>query len=295
MNLITPPKTLLLATDRSARCDRALDRAIQLARQWNARLIVLTVVEPGWLTTERVRATPLPSWATQHDDPVQRTFLKLRRDANADDVQIEPRAVEGAKVGETVLKVAKDEGADFIITGVARNEAFGRTILGTTVDYLARHARVPVLVVRERVRQAYGNIVASTDFSPSSGQALCTAAVLFPQARRTLFHAFEVAFLGLMDARQQAAIAQGKANAQAEADKFIAALPTCAGTGVVIEHGDVVRLLFEFVRDHDADLIALGTHGRSALFDILIGSVAQRILETAATDVLLVRDRHAAS
>lgn len=294
MTFKAPPKTILLATDRSARCDRALDRAVQLARQWNARLIVLTVVEPGWLTNERIRATPLPSWTTQPDDPVQRTFLKLRRDANAEDVQIDPRAVEGAKVGETVVKVAAAEGVDLIITGVARNEAFGRTVLGSTVDYLARHAHVPVLVVRERVRAAYGNIVASTDFSPSSGQALCATAALFPEARRTLFHAYDVAFLGLMDARQQAAIAQGRENAQAEAEKFLASLPQCAGTRVMIEHGDVVRLLFEYVRDHDADLIALGTHGRSALFDILIGSVAQRILETATTDVLLVRDRRAA-
>jgi len=289
-----PPKTILLATDRSARCDRACDRAVQLARQWKARLVVLTVVEPGWLTTERIRATPLPSWTTKPHDEVQRTFEKLRRDANALDVDIVPRAVEGAKVGETVLKVAKEENAVLIVTGVARNEAFGRSILGTTVDYLARHSKLPVLVVRERTRGAYRNIVSSTDFSPSSAQALKTAAALFPDASRTLFHAFEVPFLGLMDTRQQAAVAQGMQAAQAEAEKFLAALPECAGTRVVIEPGDVVRLLFEYVRDHDADLIALGTHGRSALFDILIGSVAQRILETAATDVLLVRDSHAA-
>ncbi len=294
MTHTAPPKTILLATDRSARCDRALDRAVQLARQWNARLVVLTVVEPGWLTTERIRATPLPSWATQPDDPIQRTFEKLRRDANALDVNVDPRAVEGAKVAETVAKIAKEESAGLIVTGVARNEAFGRSILGTTVDYLARHSQVPVLVVRERVRAPYGSIVSSTDFSPSSAQALTASAALFPNAMRTLFHAFEVPFLGMMDTRQQAAITQTRQTAQAEADKFLAALPQCTGTRVVIEPGDVVRLLFEYVRDHDADLIALGTHGRSALFDILIGSVAQRILETATTDVLLVRDSHAA-
>ncbi|WP_374577666.1 universal stress protein [Phenylobacterium sp. J367] len=40
------PKTVLLATDLSSRCDRAQDRSLQLARRWNARLVLVTVVEP---------------------------------------------------------------------------------------------------------------------------------------------------------------------------------------------------------------------------------------------------------
>ena len=35
------PKTILVATDLSARSDRALDRATALAAEWNARLVVL--------------------------------------------------------------------------------------------------------------------------------------------------------------------------------------------------------------------------------------------------------------
>ena len=41
-----PPETILLATDLSSRCDRALDRAADLAKRWRARLVVLTVLEP---------------------------------------------------------------------------------------------------------------------------------------------------------------------------------------------------------------------------------------------------------
>ncbi|MFN7236816.1 MAG: universal stress protein, partial [Brevundimonas sp.] len=39
------PRTLLLATDLSSRCDRALDRAASLAARWDARLIVVNVIE----------------------------------------------------------------------------------------------------------------------------------------------------------------------------------------------------------------------------------------------------------
>ena len=41
-----PPGAVLLSTDLSCRCDRALDRAVLSAKEWQARLVALTVVEP---------------------------------------------------------------------------------------------------------------------------------------------------------------------------------------------------------------------------------------------------------
>lgn len=289
----TPPQTILLATDLSARSDRALDRAVQLARQWNARLVTLTVLDPGTLSAERVRATPLPSWATAPVDPVQLAFEHLCRDASAPDVKIVLRVAEG-KVSETLLKVAEEEGAGLIVTGVARNESLGRSILGSSVDWLARHADIPVLVVRDRTHGSYRNIVVTSDFSPSSALALNAVLQLFPGTQTTLFHAFDVPFPGMMDTSQDAAVRQGLENARIEGEKFLdqAKLESAQRSLVrmVNEQGEPVRLTYEFTRDHQADLIALGTHGRSAIFDILIGSIAKRILETAITDVLLVRD-----
>ena len=40
------PRAVLLSTDLSCRCDRALDRAVLSAKGWQARLVALTVVEP---------------------------------------------------------------------------------------------------------------------------------------------------------------------------------------------------------------------------------------------------------
>ena len=41
------PKRLLLATDLSARCDRALDRAAQLAEAWQAEIVAVNVLDLG--------------------------------------------------------------------------------------------------------------------------------------------------------------------------------------------------------------------------------------------------------
>lgn len=55
VNDSTPPARLLLATDLCAHCDRPLDRAKQLALEWQSELVILTVRE-GPRTPDEVSA-----------------------------------------------------------------------------------------------------------------------------------------------------------------------------------------------------------------------------------------------
>lgn len=45
----------------------------------------------------------------------------------------------------------------------------------------------------------------------------------------------------------------------------------------------------QYAREHDIDLLILGTHGRSALMHLLLGSVAEKVVRTAPCPVLTVR------
>jgi len=47
--------------------------------------------------------------------------------------------------------------------------------------------------------------------------------------------------------------------------------------------------IIEYAQEHDIDFIVLGTHGRNALKQVLIGSVAERIVRQAPCPVLTVR------
>ncbi len=49
------------------------------------------------------------------------------------------------------------------------------------------------------------------------------------------------------------------------------------------------RLVRDHVRDHPVDLVVIGSQGRDALSEILLGSVVNRILETVETDTLLMQ------
>lgn len=58
---------------------------------------------------------------------------------------------------------------------------------------------------------------------------------------------------------------------------------------MVIRTGHVSQEIVDFARASRFDLIVLGAKGRSAIADILLGSVAQRVLATATCPVLLVK------
>jgi len=287
-----PPKKIMLATDLSCRCDRALDRAVQLALGWDAMLVIAHVVETSEIVDD-MAPRDLPSW--QRDIyPLERVHLQIRRELGVDSEKLEVRVEEG-KPAPRLLDMAKREGCELIVTGVARDEPFGRMLLGTTVNQLVRRSSAPVLVVKDRVARPYRQIVVATDFSESSRYALVTAAGYFANADFTLFHSYDLPFAGFLDKR--GIRGQLRLLEKECGDEFLSASPLDEGLrrriGILIEHGVPERLITNYVREQDADLTVIGSHGRSAVFDVLIGSMTRHLLETLPGDILVVIDPHA--
>jgi nucleotide-binding universal stress UspA family protein len=57
----------------------------------------------------------------------------------------------------------------------------------------------------------------------------------------------------------------------------------------VLYSGQVVNEIVEYADKNDVDLIVIATHGRSGVSRLVLGSVADRLLRTACTPVLMVR------
>lgn len=274
-------RCILLATDLSARCDRAQDRAVQLAREHGARLIALCVNEtsPGDVLTAR------------RTQVVDRHAAERRFRAGLGDTDIQAELVlETGHAAEVIRKTAEARQCDLIVTGVARDETLGRLLLGTTVEKLAREVDRPILVVRERPHHGYRDLVAAIDFSEGSRQALQSALALFPDARPLLFHAYATHHAHA----DAAAVEQARTRAENEAAEFVkrdAALSSRPGIEWKIEHGLPEDVLPDYVARHPAELLVVGTHGRTGILRTAIGSVAELLIQHTPCDVLVVRQR----
>lgn len=286
------PASILFATDLSSRCDRALDRALLTARQWQARLVALTVIEPPPALPPAGTVQPLGASSAQtRAQALRRAEQRLRADIAAPDLPLTIRVGEGP-VTDAILATREAESAGLIVTGVARNEALSRVVLGSSVDALARRSPVPLLVVRNRARAPYREVLVASDFSTASRQALETAAAFFPDAGFTLFHAFGNPYPTLAGADPARARNDGHRIAENEAKAFLKGceLPQAVRERLRLRmaHGDASVLLHAHGTEHPDELLVLGTQQRRGVLGLLLGSVAERILERAENDVMVV-------
>lgn len=263
--------SVLVATDLSARSDRAVDRAILFARQRGLEPKVLHVASEKD-TRDEIRIKQdvrnvLP-------DPDANIAIALRRGA----------------APEAIAKFSIEENCALIVTGVARLNEFRDYFLGTAIDYLLREADAPVLIVKQRPHRPYGRIAVLTDFSELSRTALITAASLLPDAKLTLVHAYRAPFETRLDSEELRELAKTTAlnDMRAFVDSKDIAEDVRRRLEERVVHGSIQSALDEVIASDRPDLIALGAKGQSALAHVALGSTAQLLLPWVETDTLVV-------
>lgn len=269
-------KPVLVATDLSARTDRAVDRATHLAGEMGARLVVLHAIEPE-------------SWLRSRPEQAEREIRSALPDPAAD-VDILPALGPAPTV---IVEAADSANCGLIVTGVARFNQLGDYLVGTAVDHVVRHASMPVLVVKQRPRRPYRSILVATDYSASSLQALHTAVELFPEAAIDVVHAYHVPYEGWL--KSDEVREDVTREAQEELDAFIAeaglSAEARARVSARLVYGETHTVLSNTAHESEADLLVLGTHGRSGFVAAMVGSMAESLLRCTHLDTLMVRER----
>ncbi len=290
------PRKVLLATDLSARGDRALERAVAIALRYDAQLLIVHVFEELDESTLTYGTRSAPSWR-RPPDAVAMMKQKIRQGLRADLGDAVEKAtvlIEEGAPPEVIERLAAAERVDLVITGIAREGLFASrpVILGKTVEQLLRRLVAPILIVRNPVRSAYQHIVVTTDFSEPSGHALQVALRFFHDQTLHLLHAFEAPYSTLVSDTERHSQTFREARA-ADLEKFLASIfmPEIDRKRLVpvVEPGVPQQLIREYVQRHGADLVVLGTRGRGTVLEALLGSTAKSILSTLPCDALIVR------
>lgn len=282
-----PPKKILLATDLSARGDRALDRATQLARQWGAELVAVHALESESLDTPEHRG--LPSWR-RPPDAAALVERQIREDIRGELPNLKVIVEEGP-APRVVLEAVQRERPDLVVLGLGRSRGLGGGGVGRTVDELFRRSPTSVLVVKRRPNGPYSHLLVGTDYTDESRRGLEVAARLFPTAVLALMHAYEMPYRAVI-LDTQLGRDYGEME-RATAREFLARADLAEETRerivTLIEDGPPEVRMSNYVMEQGADLTVIGAFERSRLFHVMIVGRGPRIVEAVPSDVLVVR------
>jgi nucleotide-binding universal stress UspA family protein len=137
-----PIKTILHPTDFSKPSEYALRFACALARDYQAKLVLLHVVEPPVYYGELGMTVPLPT--NFHEHLHERLMKLVPADSG---VTVETILIEGSAAKE-ILRVAVDRHCDLIVLGTHGRTGLSRVLLGSVAEEVIRHTRLPVLTLK---------------------------------------------------------------------------------------------------------------------------------------------------
>lgn len=282
---IVPPKKILLATDLRSHGDRALDRAVQLAQQWQVELHIVHVLP--WEAD-----TLLPgigeSSLQQDTSSHARAEREIRRNLRQDVTGLVIHLVEG-EPAEAIIELAASQACDLIVLGAGEPSSAGA--LGRVTEQLLRKSPVSLLVVKSRPHAAYARVLVGTDFTVESRYGLTTAAHWFPATRLALMHVLDIPYTSLwLDAAHGDELARVE---MATMQSFLADAPLAAQVRqqviALVEHGHPESVLCDYAIRESVDLVVISAFRRGLAFHLLVGGTSRRIVPAAPCDVLLVR------
>jgi nucleotide-binding universal stress UspA family protein len=148
-------KTIVVGYDDSDAARRALERAVELAEAFRARLVVTSVAEPLAGLAAPVGPTPELAPLPPSAPPVDTSELHLR-ELDAARRFLEGRDVEADLVlrrgppAESIVELADERGADLIVVGTGEPGFLERLLAGSVSEDVTRSAHCDVLVVHAR-------------------------------------------------------------------------------------------------------------------------------------------------
>lgn len=286
-------ETILVATDFSLTASRAEERAVLLAVQHNARLILQHCL-PGQAMKrlhDRLLLRDTKTEAQLHDYFEGKLRQQAEELAGRWKIDVTPLLTVGQPHRE-ITRIERENGADLVVLGAMGEHPAREFFLGSTAERVVREAATPVLVVRNEVREPYSRVLVALDLSVHGPTVAQLAYDIIPTARLSLVHAFEVPFEGKL---HFAGVSEDEIHRyrQEERQRALSTLQALAADlktqpDIRVEHGMPEAVIPVLLREAAAELVVAGKHGSSEIIDLLLGSMTKHLMRESGCDVLVV-------
>lgn len=277
-------KKILVAIDRSAMAEEALKRAISMAKEKSAQLIVIHVIEPYFIESPFI-----PS--VDEEDVKQKVTEQVDRLTAAEDLDY-ILFVESGSAASSIILTSQKTKADLLIIGTHGKDDLVSNYLGSTTLEVVQKTHIPVLIVKNEAKFHYKNLLAPTNLSDSSKESIQFSRTLFNATSLKYLHAYVTtdefqALTYRISIDQQAQFKKELLfEAKTALERFVK--ETGEGEMVLISYqASINEDLLEYITKDQADLLVLGSRSVGDLNSFLFGSTASYLVQRSPIDVLV--------
>ncbi|MGB3555135.1 MAG: universal stress protein, partial [Jannaschia sp.] len=245
---------ILVATDLSARSDRAVMRAAHLAQAHGAALRIVHVVSDD-----------VPGAILQRRSEEAEEVLAAMVAANPTLKALAPAVdVEAGRLDRLIPEVARSGEADLIVVGSHRGRGLADLLGAPTLSRVLRGVDVPVLVAVGRPEADYAEVSIGWDFSPAGEAATKVALALAPKAAMTFVHSWHEPVAAMPYAYEGGGAITEEAleRLRGQVARSVAGIVKNPSVKVLV--GPPAYILARQAEE-GADLLAVGRHARSGL------------------------------
>jgi nucleotide-binding universal stress UspA family protein len=279
-------RKILVATDGSESSLHALKESLKLATNEKSWITVLSVIPPYRGDLELVGVgNVLTSIRKPCDDALE----EAKRIAEAEGVLIRPTCEDG-EAFERIVDLAEAENCDLIVMGRRGLHRLERALVGSVTARVIGYSQKDVLIVPKGSSVGWTKILFTTDGSKYS-RAAAEKAIDFARS-----YGGELKILSVVDVPSEF-----YGEAPQIVDDLIAmahryteeARDRAAASGVrtetFVREGEAYEAIIRTAREQQVNTIVMGSHGRTGLRRLLMGSVAEKVIGHAPCPVLIVK------
>ena len=276
---------LLVCTDESPDSQGAVTAALDLAKAAGCQVFLLQVLSfiPLYeLQAPDLLPPPMVNLELQAaQEAAVRSHLEFWQEKAAGmGVRLEPRLRTSVSAYEGILEEAEAVQPDWIIMGRQALTGLARLLLGSVTARVIGHSAFSVLVVPRGAALEFKRVLIAADDSPFSAAAWQEALSITQRMESHLTAIAVAASGGEVKAANQ--LVQ-----RMEADARLRGVPL----ETAVPYGQPFEAILQVAQAKKVSLIVLGSHGRTGLRRLLLGSTAERVIGQAHCPVLVVKKK----
>lgn len=275
-------KRILVATDGSKYSAGAVREAINFAKTCESQLCAMSAIEinPEFFALA-------PSLVEKTEKEIKEHLEGIKDRAAKKNVECETIVREGEEPYKLIIEEADKKQAGLIVMGRRGRTGLMRLLMGSVTARVIGHTPRNVLIVPRASVIKWKNIVIATDGSKYSEAAAKEAINLIKRCCKTC--TLNVIAVVRKDATKERtqisenAIKKIKSNAEKEKIKVNALLVKGK------PHESIHEAIVKYAKAKKADIIVMGSHGRTGIKKLLMGSVTERVIGHTTSSVLVVK------